>query len=493
MPMTKPTSEQVTFLAAGSGASQRTVLDKLRDVVSVKDFGAVGDGVADDTAAFVAAYNSNAAVINIPAGAFKITATLVIDRPVAFVGANAQGDNVGAVSASSTRLVYTGTGEALRIVATGTGNGMSGVRVENLYLVGTASSDGGIRIGTVDYLLHSRFSNLYIAGFTNAGAGLGYGIKVEKCLGTMFENVYCRANKIGFHIYGVATSLYFASCWARSNSSYGWLIEQLLGSSFCQCLAEANGATGLCINARNGQNVSQLMFDAWYSELHNGAQNPRSILVTRTGTGTAQDISFYSPTLYDFFNPPTYTTPVIKFETCDNVYLENVTIQSFASGFAECTAGTQLCEIIGRGTTVDPANVTGNVYSTTSGTWAVQLTEAQSPDYAIGTWTPTLTSGGTLTSSGGKYQKIGNVVTVTGYLNFDASGVTATSVVVGGLTFGVGATSTNYQAFGSASDPTASTTMRFQRAESQTLRFNASATSAGATTVYFGATYFVAT
>jgi hypothetical protein len=55
MPMTKPTSEQVTFLAAGSGATQRTALDKLRDVVSVRDFGAVGDGVADDTAAIQAA------------------------------------------------------------------------------------------------------------------------------------------------------------------------------------------------------------------------------------------------------------------------------------------------------------------------------------------------------------------------------------------------------------------------------------------------------
>ncbi len=55
MPMTKPTSEQVTFLAAGSGATQRTALDKLRDVVSVKDFGAVGDGVADDRAAIQAA------------------------------------------------------------------------------------------------------------------------------------------------------------------------------------------------------------------------------------------------------------------------------------------------------------------------------------------------------------------------------------------------------------------------------------------------------
>ncbi len=54
MPMTKPTSEQVTFLAAGSGATQRTALDKLRDVVSVKDFGAVGDGVVNDGNAILA-------------------------------------------------------------------------------------------------------------------------------------------------------------------------------------------------------------------------------------------------------------------------------------------------------------------------------------------------------------------------------------------------------------------------------------------------------
>ncbi len=67
MPMTKPTSEQVTFLAAGTGATQRTALEKLRDVVSVKDFGAVADGVTDNTAAILSmAINSGQKLIEIP-------------------------------------------------------------------------------------------------------------------------------------------------------------------------------------------------------------------------------------------------------------------------------------------------------------------------------------------------------------------------------------------------------------------------------------------
>jgi hypothetical protein len=44
-------ASKVGFLQAGSGATARTVQSKLRDMVSVKDFGAVGDGVTDDTAA----------------------------------------------------------------------------------------------------------------------------------------------------------------------------------------------------------------------------------------------------------------------------------------------------------------------------------------------------------------------------------------------------------------------------------------------------------
>jgi hypothetical protein len=50
-------SSSVTYLPAGTGAVATTVQTKLRESVSVKDFGAVGNGTTNDTAAIQLAYN----------------------------------------------------------------------------------------------------------------------------------------------------------------------------------------------------------------------------------------------------------------------------------------------------------------------------------------------------------------------------------------------------------------------------------------------------
>ena len=77
-------SADIAFVPAGTGATSRTVQDKLRDTVSVKDFGAVGDGVTDDTVAIQAAINEGG-VITVPPGTYNVTA-LSIPSNVKVIG-----------------------------------------------------------------------------------------------------------------------------------------------------------------------------------------------------------------------------------------------------------------------------------------------------------------------------------------------------------------------------------------------------------------------
>lgn len=70
-------ASKLSFTQAGYGATARTIDSKLNELVSVKDFGAVGDGVADDTAAIQAAINASG-IVYVPSGNYTLTATLIL-------------------------------------------------------------------------------------------------------------------------------------------------------------------------------------------------------------------------------------------------------------------------------------------------------------------------------------------------------------------------------------------------------------------------------
>jgi hypothetical protein len=145
-------SSLVGFIQSGTGAVARTVQDKARESVSVKDFGAVGDGATDDTAAIQAAANSVIATdtspvssagvrktLFFPRGTYRVTAQLTIPAFVTLEGDETFRSTIQFIawgtSASDAAIVFADTSVKI---------------LKNLHLVGTGQWSALVQINRAD-------------------------------------------------------------------------------------------------------------------------------------------------------------------------------------------------------------------------------------------------------------------------------------------------------------------------------------------------------
>jgi len=222
------------------GAVGKTLNNKLQDLVSVKDFGATGNGTTDDTAAIQAAINlacTNGGNVYLPSGTYKISAALVFSM------------NSGVVDPFK-RPSMSGDGmAATTIYQTTNANGIEVIGYDpipagyclfqDFTLYGYQKNKLGFALKDIAFV---TINNVYLAGWST---GL-YGVNV---LSSTFNDLVIRFNDGGFYFepnaaFGFVSepnAITMSNCTVGNNDSYGGKVIGAGTFNYIGGSIEANG------------------------------------------------------------------------------------------------------------------------------------------------------------------------------------------------------------------------------------------------------------
>lgn len=232
-------SSLIGYINTGSGATARTVQARLRDMLSVKDFGAVGNGTTNDVTAIQNAINAAAALpasggssglggisgatVYFPPGVYRINSGITIPDGVKLVG---NGER-------ATVIKYYGSGSAVSNPTPGTRIGKIGIMEMTIKDEGTGTI--GLDLNSVSY---SEFTSLWIDGFDTA-------VKINSptsgwSVYNRFSNVTSNLCTTGYWLTGTSSNAHtFYACRYNTDTvnsgGIGWKIENSNGNQVIAC------------------------------------------------------------------------------------------------------------------------------------------------------------------------------------------------------------------------------------------------------------------
>jgi len=280
-------SSLVGFIQSGAGAVARTLSEKGLEQVSVKDYGAVGDGVTNDYPAFVSAMAANqsgvtpyfqSGEIKVPSGTYYMAGnTLTLTSQVKFVGEGSGQEGTGKGRSTLKWDADTVGVTCIKALAGTPGGDLS--MLEGIYLLG-GGGVGAIAHG-IDMQARMVLRDVLVSSFRGNGINIvASSVNNQNANNWRMDTVTCDDNH-GHGVYvagtdanaGLATGI---SC--SRNGGWGIYDSSFLGSSYVGCHTSSNTLGPYKSDNANARNI----FLGCYSESN---QNPSELLPPAMAVG----------------------------------------------------------------------------------------------------------------------------------------------------------------------------------------------------------------